>query len=53
MPAEMVTSLCFGGADMMDLYVVTADNTGDVSRKGTIFRTRSDVPGLAVPKARF
>jgi sugar lactone lactonase YvrE len=53
MPAEMVTSLCFGGADMMDLYVVTADNTKDVSRKGTIFRMRADVPGLAVPKARF
>lgn len=53
MPAEMVTSLCFGGADMMDLYVVTADNTEDASRKGTIFRMRTDVPGLSVPKARF
>ena len=53
MPAEMVTSLCFGGADMMDLYVVTADNTEDSSRKGTIFRMRADVPGLAVPQARF
>jgi xylono-1,5-lactonase len=53
MPAEMVTSLCFGGADMMDLYVVTADNTEDSSRKGTIFRMRADVPGLAVPPARF
>jgi gluconolactonase len=53
MPASMVTSLAFGGADMMDLYVVTADNTEDASRKGTIFRMRADVPGLAVPKARF
>ncbi|MGH7913774.1 MAG: SMP-30/gluconolactonase/LRE family protein [Candidatus Binataceae bacterium] len=53
MPALMVTSLCFGGADMMDLYVVTADNTEDASRKGTIFKMRADVPGLAVPKARF
>ncbi|MGA8059695.1 MAG: SMP-30/gluconolactonase/LRE family protein, partial [Candidatus Binataceae bacterium] len=53
MPAEMVTSLCFGGADMMDLYVVTADNTEDSSRKGTIFRMRADVPGLEVPQARF
>ncbi len=53
MPATMVTSLCFGGADMMDLYVVTADNLEDASRKGTIFRMRADVPGLAVPKARF
>jgi xylono-1,5-lactonase len=53
MPSTMVTSLCFGGADMMDLYVVTADNTEDASRKGTIFRMRVDVPGLKVPKARF
>ncbi|HZO81264.1 MAG TPA: SMP-30/gluconolactonase/LRE family protein [Candidatus Binataceae bacterium] len=53
MPAQMVTSLAFGGADMMDLYVVTADNTEDAACKGTIFRMRSDVPGLPVPKARF
>ncbi len=53
MPAQMVTSLTFGGADMMDLYIVTADNTEDASRKGTIFRMRSDIPGLPVPKARF
>jgi gluconolactonase len=52
-PATMVTSLVFGGRDMMDLYVVTADNTEEKSRKGTIFRTRADVPGLAVPKANF
>jgi sugar lactone lactonase YvrE len=53
MPSTMVTSLCFGGADMMDLYVVTADNTEDASRRGTIFRMRADVPGLKVPQARF
>lgn len=53
MPAQMVTSLTFGGPDMRDLYVVTADNTEDAARKGTIFRMRSDIPGLPVPKARF
>jgi sugar lactone lactonase YvrE len=53
MPSLMVTSLCFGGSDMMDLYVVTADNTEEASRKGTIFKMRTDVPGLKVPKARF
>jgi len=52
-PATMVTSLTFGGRDMMDLYIVTADNTEDSTRKGTIFRMRVGVPGLAVPKARF
>jgi gluconolactonase len=52
-PAKMVTSLTFGGKDMQDLYIVTADNTDDKSLKGTIFKTRSDIPGLPVPKARF
>ena len=53
LPSKMVTSLTFGGPNLMDLYVVTADNTDDATRKGTIFRTRAEVPGLPVPKARF
>ncbi|MGH8013081.1 MAG: SMP-30/gluconolactonase/LRE family protein [Candidatus Binataceae bacterium] len=52
-PCKMLTSLTFGGSDLCDLYIVTADNTDDKSRKGTIFKTRSEIPGLAVPKARF
>jgi len=52
-PAKMVTSLTFGGKDMQDLYIVTADNTDDKAKKGTIFKTRSEIPGLPVPKARF
>jgi gluconolactonase len=52
-PARAVTSLCFGGADLRDLYVVTADNTDDPARAGTIFRTRSDVAGLPAPFARI
>lgn len=52
-PAKMITSLTFGGPDLQDLYIVTADNTANPELKGTIFRTRSDIPGLAVPKARF
>jgi gluconolactonase len=51
-PARDVTSVCFGGADRRDLYVVTADNTDVPERKGTIFRTRSDVAGLPAPLAR-
>jgi len=50
-PAESVTSLCFGGADRRDLIVVTADNREDPPRGGTIFRTRVDVPGLPAPAA--
>ncbi|MEL7157175.1 MAG: SMP-30/gluconolactonase/LRE family protein [Actinomycetota bacterium] len=51
-PANAVTSLCFGGRDRCDLYIVTADNTDDPDRGGTVFRTRAAVPGLAVPPAR-
>jgi gluconolactonase len=52
-PASSVTSLCFGGADRRDLYVVSADNSDDPERGGSIFRTRVDVPGLAAPLARI
>lgn len=51
-PAQEVTSLCFGGADLRDLYVVSADNTHDPAREGSIFRLRSDVAGLPAPFAR-
>ncbi len=51
-PATMVTSVCFGGADRRDVYIVTADNTEDPDKGGSIFRTRADVPGVAVAKAR-
>jgi sugar lactone lactonase YvrE len=50
-PAKMVTSLCFGGADRRDLYIVTADNTADADRGGTIFQTRAEVPGCKVNAA--
>lgn len=52
-PARQVTSLCFGGADRCDLYIVTADNSEDPAREGTIFRARVDVPGLEAPPARI
>jgi xylono-1,5-lactonase len=51
-PAKTVTSVAFGGPDMCDLYVVTANND-QRELKGTVFRTRSKIPGLLVPKARF
>jgi D-xylonolactonase len=51
-PATAVTSLCFGGGDRRDLYVVTADNARHPDRGGSIFRTRVDVAGLPVPPAR-
>jgi gluconolactonase len=52
-PSPAVTSLCFGGADRRDLYIVTAANSEDPSRGGTIFRTRVEVAGLAVASAEI
>jgi gluconolactonase len=52
-PARAVTSLCFGGADLRDLYVVSADNAVDPARGGSVFRARSDVAGLPAPFARI
>ncbi len=51
-PARMVTSVCFGGADRRDMYVVTGDNTAEAERGGTIYRTRADVAGCPVDLAR-
>jgi len=51
-PAKAVTSVCFGGKDRRDFYIVTADNTETPDRKGTIFRTRVETPGVSVPLAR-
>lgn len=50
-PARMVTSLCFAGADRRDLVVVTADNSEAPERGGTVFRARVDVPGVPVHAA--
>lgn len=51
-PLPMVTSLCFGGDDMRELYVVTGSQGGPAEICGSIFRTTVDVPGLPVPPAR-
>jgi gluconolactonase len=50
-PATFVTSVSFGGDDLGDLYITTGDNTDDPARAGTLFRERSDVPGLPVARA--
>ncbi len=52
-PAESVTSLCFGLDDPRDLYIATADNSQDPELKGCIFRVRESVAGLRAPQARI
>ena len=51
-PAKSVTSVCFGHADPTEMYIVSADNTDDPARGGSIFRTRAKVAGLVPPMAR-
>jgi len=51
-PAPMVTSLCFGGDDLRDLYVVSGSEGVPSGRAGSIFRLRCDAPGLPVAPAR-
>jgi xylono-1,5-lactonase len=51
-PLPMVTSLCFAGDDLKDLYVVTGSEGGPNERCGSIFKTRVDVPGLPLAPAR-
>jgi D-xylonolactonase len=54
-PAKRVLSLAFGGKDRTDLYIVTGSpaNALDLERDGKVFRTRSDVRGLATPLTQF
>lgn len=50
-PLPMITSLCFGGPDMTDVYVMSgSDGTGRTDA-GTIFHLRADTPGLPVAAA--
>lgn len=51
-PLPMVTSLCFGGADMRDVFVTTGSDGSGRDDAGTVFRLRADVSGLAVSPAR-
>jgi sugar lactone lactonase YvrE len=47
LPVLNVTSCCFGGADLMDLYITTArDETGRYPHAGGLFRLRPGVTGL-------
>jgi D-xylonolactonase len=50
-PAKSVTSVAFGGPDMADLYIVTADNLDKEERRGTIFHCRPGPTGLPTPLA--
>jgi xylono-1,5-lactonase len=52
-PLPMVTSLCFGGDDLKDLYIVTGSRGAPTEASGTIYLMRAEVPGLPLPPARI
>jgi sugar lactone lactonase YvrE len=49
-PGKKVISLVFGGPDLRDMVVVVAKGGGV---EGTVYKTRSPIPGLAVPKTKI
>ena len=51
-PMPMCTSVCFGGDDLKDLYIVTGSGGAATDREGSVFRTRTEVAGLPVPEAK-
>ena len=51
-PIPMVTSLCFGGEDLRDLYIVTGSERGPRENCGTVFRTRVEVAGQPLAPCR-
>jgi xylono-1,5-lactonase len=52
-PAKAVTSVAFGGPDLQDMYIVTADHLEEPERRGSVFRCRPGVTGLPTPLARI
>jgi xylono-1,5-lactonase len=51
-PEPMCTSVCFGGEDLKDLYIVSGSRGAGSDRAGSVYVQRVDVAGLAVPLAR-
>ena len=51
-PHPMCTSVCFGGDDLRDLYIVSGSEGLDGDKRGAVFVTRTEVSGLPVGLAR-
>jgi gluconolactonase len=51
-PLPMVTSVCFGGDDLKDVYIVTGSRGGPHENCGSVFVMRTDVPGVDLGLAR-
>jgi len=51
-PHPMCTSVCFGGDDLQDLYIVSGSEGLEGDKRGGVFRLRVDVAGVPVADAR-
>ncbi|MBV1878030.1 MAG: SMP-30/gluconolactonase/LRE family protein [Pseudomonadales bacterium] len=51
-PQAMCTSVCFGGADLQDLYIVTGSEGTGTEKGASIYRVKTTVSGLEVPAAK-
>ena len=51
-PEPMCTSVCFGGGDLRDLYIVSGSDGADSDRAGSIHVEQLDVAGVPVAPAR-
>jgi len=51
-PEPMCTSVCFGGDDLRDLYVVTGSDGAGRPDAGSVYRHRVEVAGVPVAPAR-
>jgi xylono-1,5-lactonase len=52
-PHPMCTSVCFGGSDLKDLYIVSGSNGLEGDRRGGVFVFKSAVAGLPVATAQI
>jgi len=50
-PDPMCTSVCFGGTDLRDLYIVSGSGEQDSDRAGAVYHYRTEVAGLPVAAA--
>lgn len=51
-PHPMCTSVCFGGDDLRDLYIVSGSEGLQGDKRGGVFKVRTDVAGVPVAPAR-
>lgn len=52
-PVPMCTSVCFGGAGLRTLYIVSGSNGVDGDRRGGVYRYEAEVSGIPIPLAQI